>query len=362
MRRPQGVVLIAEYEPPSPMDVDHLSHGLRQMDARYVELLKSLFAKAEFELTHYAHPFEFMRRIDEHRDDVVISFWHGNLSRNAVGLVPAICEAAEIDYFGADAFARILCDDKLLSRDLAQRMGFTTADAILIDREPSPNALQDLKLPVVVKPIIGGMSTGVVQVNGNENDRFLPEVISGILREFGHPVLVEAFCPGREVMIVLVGDRQDLDIFCATEVFLLEDPSWLHDRIFSAAIKRTMTPDEWGIRAITGEIPDEIRRKCHRLFQALGDVHYLRIDGRLSDGEFTFIELSTTPHFWPATALSCAAATYGISQADIIRRFVELARRRATTHSAPVRSEAEGNTPSSTASNRAAGPANTDGG
>ena len=230
-----------------------------------------------------------------------------------------------MDYVGADAFARLLCDDKSLARDFARRVGFEVPSAVLADTAEDQAKLDEMDFPVVVKPTIGGMSMGVVKIEIGDN-RKLSSVVAQVQHEFKCSALVERFAPGREVMIVLLGRGDNPDLCCATEIYRLDDEQWFHNRIFSADLKRTMSKAEWGIRTITHELPAGIIELCHDAFRRLGNIQYLRIDGRLAGDKFTFIEFSPTPHFWPLTALACAARDNGFTLASIVRRLVDLAR------------------------------------
>ena len=118
------VVVIAERIVAKSEVAPASNRALRMMTVRYIDQLEQQILTAGFGFVGYDELGRLLEHLTEHRGDVVLSLWHGDRSRNAVTLVPSICEAAGIPVIGADSYARMVCDDKFLSRELAGRIGF----------------------------------------------------------------------------------------------------------------------------------------------------------------------------------------------------------------------------------------------
>ena len=70
------------------------------------------------------HPSELSARGFLDENDLVLSIYGGEISRNRMSLVPAVCEAHGISYIGPDAYGRVICQDKAVSKSLALEAGF----------------------------------------------------------------------------------------------------------------------------------------------------------------------------------------------------------------------------------------------
>ena len=66
---------------------------------------------------------EFCQNIRKHKNDIVFTTLYGAASANSKALIPAICEANNITYVGADSYSQMLCNDKYLSKRYAQGYG-----------------------------------------------------------------------------------------------------------------------------------------------------------------------------------------------------------------------------------------------
>jgi D-alanine-D-alanine ligase len=295
------------------------------MRSEYVTYLRTLFARADIEVVHYPDPARFIEEIAQHVDDVVFSLWHGSGSRNQVALVPAICESYGVRYIGADAHARIVCEDKEITRDFARRMGFDVPYAQVIRHVDQASAIASPDGPVVIKPVSGGMSAGVELYTPGSEAGSLATVVRRALVRLGQPILVEQYVPGREVMIPIVGTPEDLRLYKACEVFKRDEPDYFFYHIFSAELKQTMSSRDWVLRAIDDELDPRVHELCRRTFRELGIIHYLRIDGRWDGRHFWFLELSPTAHLNRMSALSAAATLSGLSIERVVRLLFDLA-------------------------------------
>lgn len=326
---PTRLVLIAEGDSavPSARDAGN-DFRLRSMSASYVARVSEVFSQAGFVIVHYTHPRQLIEHASEHLHDVVLSLWHGSGSRNQVALVPAICEAYGIAFVGADAHARAICEDKFHARCLAMDLGFSVPEGVIV-RSPAEAVLLDLPAPpVVLKPVWGGMSRGVELYARDAPCGPLRAAVNESLSALKQPILVERFCSGQEIMIVLLGRSGRLALYEACEVFCRVDETYFQTRIFDAELKQTMSRRDWGLRRVTDVLGPDIRSACERCFEALAPLHYVRIDGRWDGERFWFLELTPTPNFHSLSALAEAARWNGLESSDVAHILVDLAKER----------------------------------
>jgi len=293
-------------------------------DFEYEELVVALQRVCR-EVVTYQTPREFIDSIQRHADDVVLSVWSGQHSRNRKALVSSICEAYGIRYVGADTYTNVIAQDKALSKAIARQFGFPTPPSIVIDTEADLSLLGSLIYPVVVKPNFEGGSIGISQrclVHDSETAR---EIIRVLLDAHRDSVLVEEFVRGREVSFVIVGNPDEILFAEAVELVLLSGGD-LRDFLWSYEIKQSPdTEDEW--RLVTRDLDEETRSNGIRLFRALGKVELVRIDGRIDDrGVFQFIELSPDAYLGADGAVGAAYALRGIALEFMLEQLIRNAR------------------------------------
>jgi len=279
-------------------------------DDEYFELMEAV-GKVCPKVVPYHTLHAFIDNIGSHRDDIVLSVWSGERSRNRKGLVPAICEAYGITYVGADAYANIVAGDKALSKTIAQKFGFATPRSVLIEGPGDLSLLHALVYPVVVKPNFEGGSIGISQDCLTHDLQSAETIARRLLTAHGDAVLAEEFVKGREVSYVIVGHEQEIVFAEAVEIVVADIE--LRDTIWSYEIKQSATVNDYW-RLVTAELGDDVLQRGRALFRSLGKVELMRIDGRLdADGQFHFIELSPDSYLGADGAVGAAYALRGTS-------------------------------------------------
>jgi len=154
-----GVVLVADTLEDMTTDLrTHLRRDLEKTPAHVLADVTAAIRSLGLVVHHYEEPAYLATAAANHRDDVVLSVYGGQSSRNRMALVPAICEAFGLRFIGPDAYGRIVCQDKEISKRLAREAGLASPAYLLIRDEPDVDTLQTFPLPFVVKPIFEGSS------------------------------------------------------------------------------------------------------------------------------------------------------------------------------------------------------------
>lgn len=328
------LVIIAESVEAVAQEPDHMDKSLRMIDRRYLGRVIEVAMSASLEVACYNNPASFLRNAERHQDDVVLSLWHGEASRNNICLMPSICEALSIPIIGADTVARAMCDDKWMSRLIARDRGLSVAEGHLVSSSDDIASLENLRGPVVIKPRFGGMSMGVSVWKDGDNRGPLPQAVLDTLAIFPTGVIIEQFVRGGEVMITAIGeDAADPKIIIAAEVANRQDPKYFENKIFDARLKTVMSTADFGLVDITARIPKTVLAAISRVFQSVGSCHHLRIDGRWDGANFTFLEFAPTPNLRRMGAFTHAAECSGMHPGQLLSELVRLAVGRAKQHS-----------------------------
>ena len=263
---------------------------------------------------------ELTDRIGRFADSVVFPYWFGQESRSRHGLVPAICEANGVMFVGADAFTKIVCNDKELSKAVCREAGLAVPASGIARKVDDLRFLAGLKLPVMVKPNYEGTSLGITGRNKCANWDEARAVCDDLLRELRQPVVVEEFVAGREFSSCIM--RVDGEPHVRTGSWIVGGRvDYLDDEVFTAAHK---TVED--ISYIDGvQLPDGTAELMKECFRRLGKVGLMRIDGRLHDDRCTVIELTPDAALGPDSefAFSYGRGDYPAFVSALVRDCVE---------------------------------------
>ncbi len=314
------VVLVSDPVPETP--TAEQSVYSRQLDRPWPETTKEIH---EALLTVYGldrvvryHDLpDFIDHASEHKNDVVLPYWFGEKSRNRHGLLPAICESYGIRYLGADAFTKIVCNDKHLSKTISQNAGFSIPRGILISKPEDIKYLPMVRYPAVVKPNFEGTSLGITRKNLVSDPADGKLIALDLLNRLGEPILVEEFVPGQELSICLFGNCDGPHWIEAISWEINGDKHYLDERLFTYEIK---TGDKYVFKPIsmTDALSEAVLTASGRLFNSFDKVDIIRIDGRLTRDDFFVIELSPDLYLGPDGELASAFAMRGLTYVQMI--------------------------------------------
>jgi D-alanine-D-alanine ligase len=260
--------------------------------------------------------------------DMVFNIAEGLHGMNREAQVPALCEMLGIEYTGSDAACMAVTLNKALAKKLvAQDDILTPAFAVLHDgQEKLPKSFT---FPAIVKPIAEGSSKGILEKQVVEDEASLREVAQILIRTYRQPVLAEAFLPGREFTVALLGERKPRVLPIMEIVFTDKSdpfPTYTFKSKFEGVGVENKVPCE-----VDPILLRQLERTAKAAFQAVGCRDLARIDLRLdSEGRVHFIECNPLPGMAPNFSDLCVMAkaegtTYEALVAEImapaVRRF-----------------------------------------
>lgn len=313
----RDVVLVADrFEAANSLSPVHARRDLEMTDDKTLQKLRSTITSLGLKVWHYDGPESLARHAERHSEDVVLAIYGGQRSRNRMALVPAICESFGLSFVGPDVYGRIVAQDKELSKRLAMDAGLSTPAWRVVRHERDLSRAFGLNFPIVVKPLMEGSSIGISQRSRVSSKEDAMTLARELLISLSQPVLIEEFVPGREVAYsrIEIGDDYTWGL---SEIVIEGDPGYFENRLFDAHEKQLRTPGRTVVN-IDRELKPDDRTRIEDFLATFGRYGYCRVDGRLANGNFEFIEL--TPDAWLGESgqFAMSFTTKGWSYARVI--------------------------------------------
>jgi D-alanine-D-alanine ligase len=241
--------------------------------------------------------------------DVVFLALHGG--RGEDGTVQNLLEIADVCYTGAGPVASGVALDKDLSKRLFLEAEVLTAAWLMA---PATVAAVDLELdwPVVVKPSRQGSTVGLSVV------RDAAGLAAAVAEASRHDdeVMIEAFVPGRELTVGVLGNRA-----LAVGEIIPRHELFDYECKYTPGMCQEIFPAQ--IPAMVAEEAQRLSLRAHRALKLRG---YSRVDFRLTeDLELFCLEVNTLPGMTATSLMPQSAAAVGIDFPTLCERICELA-------------------------------------
>lgn len=219
------------------------------------------------------------------RPDAVFNALHGKWGED--GCVQGILEWLRIPYTHSGVLASALAMDKTRAKAAFAQAGLPVAESVIACREEIA-ARHVMTPPYVVKPNNEGSSVGIYLVHDAAN---APPQLDA---DAPAHLLVEAFVPGRELTVSVMGGQPT----AVTEI--LTDGWYDYDAKYKPGGSRHVIP---------AEVPDEITQACLEIAVTAHDVlgcrgvsrTDFRWDDRQGAAGLKILELNTQPGMTPTS-------------------------------------------------------------
>ena len=293
-----------------------------------VELLEAAVAELGHASVRLGSPLEVLSAAGEGRLPAVDAAWNiaeGFGSRNREAWAPSLLEMVGIPCLGSDALSLSLSLDKAWANAWAAAAGLVVAPQCVL-AAPSEALEGDLPapFPLFVKPRWEGTSKGIRSTSKVEDREALAEEVARIVADYRQPALVEAFLPGAEYTVTVVGHAppQALPVLQRA----LESTS----RIGLHALEgEGPGPPEGGLDFclpgdLGAQLEGQLQALALRAFARFECLDFARVDFRLdAKGEPHFLEINPLPTFAPDGSFGILAELEGRSPAaflsDVLR-------------------------------------------
>lgn len=258
--------------------------------------------------------------------EIVFPLWRAGRSRNRTAVVPAVCEARGLRYVGGDVLVHAACQHKSLSKSFVRSAGMKTPDDVVIWSLLDVARLRvtdTLPPPVVVKPLYSACSIGIDETSLCRTDEEIRGKAGALFDAGLGPVICETFIAGDEVCLCVLECRGQIVEKC---VAVYRDaaggcPFQNGLLTFDAKIR---SHSEWAIKEDSKLIDVHVWERAESLLKILGRVDLLRIDGRLSDGEFIVTEITPDIHLGTESPFLGGFHAMGKSVVGILDRLVQV--------------------------------------
>ena len=290
----ENVVLIADVINESTFQQLYSRRDLEKSEKETISQIVDAIHKLGREVVHYQSPNELAKNACHHKNDVVLSIYGGEESRNRMALVPAVCEAFGLKYIGPDVYGRIIAQDKEISKRLAVDVGLRTPEWRIIRKPEDIKCLNNFYFPCVIKPLMEGSSIGISQKNLSHTTEQAIVLVHKLLTNLDQPVIAERFISGRETALSIIENKHGFN-WAYSEIFVKGFPNFFRDQLFDVEEKNNPTIERT-VRNIDEELSRSDLDKILSFLESFGYFGYCRVDGRHSDGKFHFLEM--TPDAW----------------------------------------------------------------
>lgn len=241
--------------------------------------------------------------------DVIFLALHGGTGED--GTLQALLDLAGLCYTGADAFGSGLAMDKDVAKRLFLDAEVATA-AWLMAPVTAAEVSRELDWPVVVKPSRQGSTVGLSVVF--EAAGLAPALIEAARHD--SEVMVEAFVPGRELTVGVLGDQA-----LAVGEIIPQHALFDYECKYTPGMSQEVFPAD-----IPPSVAAEARALALRAHQALKLRGYSRVDFRLTDElELFCLEVNTLPGMTATSLMPQSAAAVGIDFPSLCDRICQLA-------------------------------------
>jgi len=265
-----------------------------------IEALQNALESLGYKTVHLGGGRTFLERIQTTPVELVFNLAEGSGGRTREAYVPTVLEMLKVPYSHSDPLTMALTLDKEMAKRVVASEGIQTPHFRLIRDESDADHI-DLPFPLFVKPAWDGSSKGLRSHSRVMNRDALKQEIDRLLDNYGTPVLVETFLPGREFTAGILGNGSPY-VLGVMEVAPTEGSA--EEFVYCTRMKRECArrvryrcpPD------LPLSVLHEIEKVAVDSYRVLGCRDVARIDIRL--------DRRGTPHFLEANPLPGIAPDY----------------------------------------------------
>ncbi len=262
------------------------------------------------------------------RWDLVFNIAEGLQGYGREAQVPALLDAFRVPYTFSDPLCLALTLHKGMAKHVVRDAGIPTPDFAVV-KAYRDIAKVDLPFPLFAKPVAEGTGKGITAASKLSSRDELFSQCARLLSEYRQPVLVEAYLPGREFTVGIVGTDDEARAVGIMEVILKHGAerhaySYLNKKRFEELVE---------YRPVVGEEAEQAMEIALAAWRVLECRDGGRLDLRAdAKGRSHFLEVNPLPGLHPESSdLPILCTMSGTSYLELIGWIMESARRRVTS-------------------------------
>lgn len=229
------------------------------------------------------------------------------------GQIQGLLEWLNLPYTGSGVLASALGMNKAKTKQLWQGCGLPTAPYRLLDQHTDfAQVVQELGLPLIIKPVHEGSSIGMSKVETLE--QLKPSYEQAAVHDA--VVMAESWITGREFTVVILNGQ-------ALPVIRLQPPADVAFYDYEAKYQRNDT--QYGIPCgLSSEAEQQLQTLAVRAFNAVGATGWGRIDAMQDEqGNFWLLEVNTVPGMTDHSLVPMAAKAAGHSFGELCQLILQ---------------------------------------
>lgn len=269
--------------------------------------------------------------------DAAFNLAEGLGGRNREAWAPVLLELAGVPALGSDALTLSLSLDKAWTNRFLASQGLPVAPQTSLASAAEARAAElPAPFPLFVKPRWEGTAKGIRATSRVTSREALVAEVARIVADYDQPALVEAFVPGPEYTVTLVGNappqvlpvlQRALERQTGIGVHALEGPVAGEPSLAGPAAGRAAAgPAPFEVvtpGVLDAALEARLGRLSLRAFEALECRDFARLDYRLdAQGEPVFLEINPLPTFATDGSFGILAELEGCSLSEMLGRCV----------------------------------------
>lgn len=256
--------------------------------------------------------------------DVALSIAEGTRGRDREAWGPVLLQLAGVPHLGSDALTLSATLDKLWAARLVAAVGVpVAAQAVAGSAAEAESLVLPDPWPLFVKPRWEGTAKGIAPSSRVEDRAALVAEVARIVTDYRQPALVEAFLPGPEYTVTVVGNAPP------RALPVLQRALEADSRIGVHALERHAPPPGGWRHVVPGSLDAALEAELARLaiaaYRALECRDFARADFKLdAGGRPFFLEMNPLPTFAPDASFGILAELEGRPVHELVAEVLAL--------------------------------------
>ena len=258
--------------------------------------------------------FSFIKNGNKIQFDFAYITIHGTPGED--GKLQGYFDLVKIPYSTCGVYSSALTFNKYFCSNYLRNFNVPMAKSVRLFKGDTINPdklVEELGLPVFVKPNAGGSSFGVTKVKEKGQ---LQAALEMAMKE-STDILIEEFIEGKEFTCGLVKLSDQKILFPVTEV-IPQNEFFDFEAKYTAGKTDEITPAR-----LSPEMTNKIQQLSSRIYDLCDCSGIVRVDYILKDGEFYFLEVNTTPGMTATSFVPQQIAAMGRKLGDILGLIIE---------------------------------------